>query len=150
MEIYQGITYITNLQKWFPFTHICVHKFVEIEWHRNHNDTTVCCYTHGPQNHAHIFYHAWFATLRLGTSLANFGFALYQNQLIHVIRWFKNSIPGIARSGHWGATCLAHWLIPVAHKGLRSHNAWYIMLTSLNTPWTWLNNQRPNSNFAIT
>ena len=45
-----------------------------------------------------IFYNAWFASSRFGISLANFGFVMYQNQIIHVIIGFKHDVSCIVRS----------------------------------------------------
>ena len=76
------------------------------------------------------------------------GFAVYQNEIIHVIIGFKHDVSCIVRSGPlgyvsaWGATRLVHWLILVAPSCLRSHNARYIMLKSLiisYMPLTWNN-----------
>ena len=89
------------------------------------------CYTRDPQNHVYIF-----STSRCGTSLANFGFAMYQNQIFrhnHNHNHNDNTIKAIGHSDTsvHSATRLMHWLIPVAPSHLRSHNVRYIMLKSL-------------------
>ena len=64
--------------------------FVYICWHWNH----VC----DLQNHPYVFHIACFATPRFGTSLANSGFVMYQNQITHVEVWFTHGAPSIVRS----------------------------------------------------
>ena len=44
-----------------------------------------CC-AHEAQEHAFIFYNAWFTTALFRISHANFSFAVYQNQSIRVIK----------------------------------------------------------------
>ena len=56
------------------------------------------CYARDLQNHACIFYYTWFATSRLRTLLANFGFVMYHNHKIHVIIGFKHDGSCIVRS----------------------------------------------------
>ena len=56
------------------------------------------CYTRNRQIHVYIHNNARFTTASFGTFLANFGFAIDQNQLIYVIIWFRHDVLCIVRS----------------------------------------------------
>ena len=83
------------------------------------------CYARDLQKHACIFHNVWFATSRFGTSLVNFGFIMYQNQIINVIMigHSDTSMHSALR-----ASCIDWSSWPSC---LRCHNARYIMLKSL-------------------
>ena len=82
----------------WKFTYICVYSL------RRFSDTGIimtsqrCCHARDSQNQAQIFYNARFATACLGNWLAEFGFVVYENELIHVIIGFKHDIPRVVRS----------------------------------------------------
>ena len=68
------------------------------------------CHARDPQNHAYIFHNARLSDARFGNSLPYFGFAMHQNELIHVTIGFKHGVPCIVRSearrgplGHFSA-----------------------------------------------
>ena len=98
IKIYRHTIYIKDYSSDFPFKQICVHILCRF------SDTGIImtsqkrCYARDLQNHALIFYNEWFATSRFGTSLVNFGFIMYQNQIIHVIIGFKHDVSCIVRS----------------------------------------------------
>ena len=71
-----------------------------------------------------ILYNAWLATSRFGTSLANFSFVVYRNQIIHIIIGFKHDVSCIVRSEALRPLGYAT-LILEAPLCLRSHNARY-------------------------
>ena len=79
IKIYRHIIYKTDYSNYFSFKHISVHILCKF------SDTGIImtlhrrCYARDLQNHAYIFYNAWFATSRFGTSLANFGFVMYHS-----------------------------------------------------------------------
>ena len=91
IKIYGHTIYKTDFSNDFPFKHICVHILCRF------SDTGIImtsprpllCMWHTkpcmdfPQK-------ARFATSRFGTSLVNFGFMMYQNQIIYVIIGFKH------------------------------------------------------------
>ena len=95
---YRHIIFKTDYQNYVPFKNICVHNLCRF------SDTGIImtpqrrCYARDLQNHAYIFYNAWFASPRFGISLANFGFVMYQNQIIHVIIGFKHAVSCNVRS----------------------------------------------------
>ena len=99
----------------WKFTYICVYSL------RRFSDTGIimtsqrCCHARDSQNQAQIFYNARFAAACLGNSLAEFGFVVYENELIHVIIGFKHDIPRVwisltkASDGKlWGFIWSAH------------------------------------------
>ena len=97
IKIYRRTIYKTDYSNDFQSNNICVHILCRF------SDTGIImtskrrCYARDLQNHAYIFHNAWFATSRFGTSLVNFGFRMYQNQIIHVIIGFKHDVSGATR-----------------------------------------------------
>ena len=74
----------------------------------------------------YIFYNARFLATR--NLRADIGFAIYQNEIIHVIRGFKHDVPCIVRSGELRGTLgdvsaprLVHWRLRVSPSCLQSH-----------------------------
>ena len=98
IKIYRRTIYKTDYSNEFQFINICVHILCRF------SDTGIImtsqrrCYARDIQNHAYIFHNAWFATSRFGTSPVNFGFIMYQNQIIHVIIGFKHDASCTVRS----------------------------------------------------
>ena len=123
--------------KWtFPFTHICIYVLCRFSDTRILMMSQRHCYPCDPQNHAWIFYNAWIIIFRFGTSFANFGFVMYQIQIIHVMIRFKHDVLCTVRLEASRATRIRHWVILVAPSCLRSDNAQYIMLKSSNRKLT--------------
>ena len=98
--IYWHIICKTKLSKYLPFTHICIYSLCQF------SDTGIImtsqrpCHARDSQNHAYIFYNARFVTARFGDSLADFCFAMYQNELIHVIIILKHDVACIGDRRH--------------------------------------------------
>ena len=57
------------------------------------------------QNHAYIFYNARFVATRVGNTLADFGFVMYQNKLSHLIIGAIRKRPASNLTLH-GSSCL--------------------------------------------
>ena len=97
IDNYRHIICNSDLSNHLPFIHICVYSLWRI------NDTGIImtsqrrCHARDSQNHAYIFNNARFVAARFGNSLADCGFVMYQNELIHVIIGFVRSK---ARRGH--------------------------------------------------
>ena len=92
-----------------PFTHICVNSLCRF------SETSIImtsqrrCHARDSQNYVYIFNNTRFVDTRFVNSLADFGFVMYQNELIYVIIGFKHGVPCIARSkalrGHSHTSC---------------------------------------------
>ena len=97
IENYRCIIYKTDFLENFPFTHICIHIWCRF------SDTEITMMSQRLAMHVtHKIMHSfstmqWFATSCFGTLLANFGFVICQNQIIHVIIGFKHDVPCIVR-----------------------------------------------------
>ena len=96
IQIYRHTIY--NYSSDFPFKHVCVHTLCRFSDIGIIMTSQRRCYARDLQNHAKIFYNAWFATSRFGTSLVNFCVIMYQNQIIHVIIGFKHDVSCNVRS----------------------------------------------------
>ena len=97
IEYYRHMISKTSLSNYLPFIDTCVYSLCRI------SDTGIImtsqrrCHARDSQSHAYIFYNAWLVATRFGNSLADFRFAMYQNESIYVIIGFKHDVACIVR-----------------------------------------------------
>ena len=94
---YRHVIYQRDYSNYFPSKYICVHICVDLvtpESLWRHKGIAM----HVTYKTMHRSTVAWFASFHFGTLLANFGFVMYQNQIIHVIIRYKHDVSCIVRS----------------------------------------------------
>ena len=92
IKIYRHPIFKTDYSNDFSLKHICVHILCRFSETGIIMTSQRRCYARDPQNHAYILYNAWFVTSRFGTSLVNFGFIMYQNQINSCYKGSRGSV----------------------------------------------------------